>query len=979
MYRIYILFFLSGIAGLIYQVVWSRLLNEIFGVTVYAVTTVLATFLGGLALGAFLLGRVADRMRNPLAFYAWLEIGAGLAALAGTWVIQLLDPLHIAAATRFAPDSLALIGARILLGAIVILPPTFLLGGTLPAVTRFFVNSIRRLGRQLSFLYALNTLGAVVGTLLAGFVLIRWIGLHPTLWLAVAINLSVGLAALLLSASKALRRDAEQASPAAVASAETVVAAPETTAGEGSRAVGAGILVVMAICGIASLGLEVVWTRMLILVVGTTTYAFVTMLASFLVGITIGSFVARGIIDRLRNVRRALGWVQVGIALATLATLPVLGSVSTKLGSRWLGGTEAEWLALVLSRFGVSFLVMLVPTTLIGMTFPLAGKIWAREVRSLGGHLGQVYGANTLGNILGAALTGFLILPALGLQRTVVFMAAISLANAAWGLHPSARHRLLSRLPRAAAVAGGLVLLVGLFVWQPRPLIGAESEAREILYYEEGLVATTMVYRDANDPRKQSMAVDRIKIGDSYGDVDMKQQCLAHFPLLLMPQRAAQEVLSIGLGTGILIGETLKHPGVERLDCVEIAPTVIEGARYFEEFNDGVLENPRAAIICDDGVNFLRRSAVQYDAIISDAKSRTSHAGNALFFSLDYYELCRDHLAPDGVMIQWIPLNIPITELPIILRSFDVVFPHTYLWVDPPASCFLVGTKQPLVLDISHIQRVLDAPQTANLRRYGWSSAYGFASLLAADTPALAPWLESDDAINSLEHPLLEFYSPRAFAVPEPQRVAENLAHLERVWRPTQTVTRIDADAARLQLCTRAAQRMTSAMRLLEQGVASDVDRAMEMIDEALALAPNHGRLQFTAGNEFYERANALGAAGQFDAAVAHLRRAIAARPDFAEAHFNLGNALASRGRMGDAVVHYQRVVELLPDFAGGHFNLANSLASQGQFKLAEKHYRRTIELHPQLAMARERLQRVVQLQQAPARQPPPSPVPRGR
>jgi spermidine synthase len=391
MRRIYVLFFLSGIAGLIYQVVWSRLLNEIFGVTVYAVTTVLATFLGGLALGGFILGRVADRRRNPLAFYGWLEIGSGVLALIGTWIVRGLEPWHIQAAARFAPDSVALIGVRVLLGAIVILPPTFLMGGTLPAITRVFVDRIRRLGRELSFLYAINTLGAVVGTLLSAFLMIRLIGLHPTLWVAVVVNLSVGGAALLMARGRPVA--APVAAPAAEAEAETLTTDASSALpgdeGDASVTAGIGLLVVMAVCGFASLGLEVIWTRMLILVVGTTTYAFATMLASFLVGISLGSFIARAVIDRLRDARRTLGWVQVAIALTTLATLPLLGRVSATWGARWRGGTEQGWLAMTLTRFGVSFIVMLVPTTLIGMTFPLAGKIWTRAVRTLGGNLGE--------------------------------------------------------------------------------------------------------------------------------------------------------------------------------------------------------------------------------------------------------------------------------------------------------------------------------------------------------------------------------------------------------------------------------------------------------------------------------------------------------------------------------------------------------------------------------------------------------------
>ncbi len=204
-----------------------------------------------------------------------------------------------------------------------------------------------------------------------------------------------------------------------------------------------------------------------------------------------------------------------------------------------------------------------------------------------------------LGNILGAAITGFALLPAIGLQKSVALLAALSLANAAWGLYPGvAGRRVLAAIPRTAVIVCGIVLGVAvLLIWTPQPLVGnGTQQSRETLYYKEGLVATTLVYRDASDHRKQSMAVDRIKIGDSYGDVDMKQQGLAHFPFLLMPERSPRTILSIGPGTGILVGETAKHPSVQTLDCVEIAPTVIEGARLFDEL---LAMQRRVAVIGD--------------------------------------------------------------------------------------------------------------------------------------------------------------------------------------------------------------------------------------------------------------------------------------------------------------------------------------------------------------------------------------------
>jgi spermidine synthase len=567
-------------------------------------------------------------------------------------------------------------------------------------------------------------------------------------------------------------------------------------------------------------------------------------------------------------------------------------------------------------------------------------------------------------------------------------MAALSLANAAWALAPRADRasaaggdhapatgatRALARALRFVVAASGIVVLIGaLFFWRPAPLIGEASENREVLFYKEGLVATTMVYRDRNDTRRQSMSVDRIKIGDSYSDVDMKQQALAHFPFLLLPNRPPATVLSTGLGTGILIGECARHPSVAQLECVEIEPSVIEGARYFDEFNDHVLDNPRVRVICDDGANYLRRTRTTYDAIICDAKSRTSHSGNSLFLSVDYYELCLAHLAPDGLMIQWIPLNLPTAELPIVLRTFMRVFPYSYVWADPPGSFFLVGLRQPLVLDVAHIQRVLDAPETAHLRRYGWDNAYGIISQLDGDRESLAGWLGAGRTVNRLERPVLEFYSPQAFAMPEPLRVAANLTSLatERT-NPPPTATLIGADPAKIARHDAATIKFIEAEALLQTGDVLRVNPAFALLDEGLALAPEHGRLNYTAGTNFFARANELGSQGDLEGAMAMLRRAVTAQPDFAEGHFNLGNALAARRQFDEAIVHYRKVVELMPDFPGGHFNLANSLAATGQYAEAAGHFRRTLELKPDMAPARERLQRVMMLQQ---QQPPGGP-----
>ena len=926
------LLLVSGAAGLVYQVVWARLLNEIFGVTIHAVTAVLATFLGGLALGGWLLGRAADRSTNPLRFYGWLEVGIGLSAFVGAWVVRALDPVHMWAASRLAPDSGTLLALRVLFSAVVVLPPTFLMGGTLPVITKALVRRMPQLGRQLSFLYALNTAGAVTGSLLAGFLFIRALGVHPTLWLVVVSNLAVGVVALWLARN-------DEAATALPAPDETVVAA---------RNGAWGLLAVMGVSGFASLALEVMWTRMLLLIIGTSTYAFVTMLSTFLVGIATGSLLARSFIDRTADPRRLLGWVQAGIAASTLAAIPAMGAL-VAWAQRWCEGIELQWIAVTASRFGVSFLVMIVPTTLIGMTFPLAGRIWARNVGTLSARLGQVYGANAFGNVLGALFGGFVLLPAFGIQRGIALVAGLNLAGAGWGLlSRSDRERPVSRT-RILSVVGG-VASCALFValWYPKPFATTEEgEFDPVLYYREGIVSTVKVIRRADDGQQLLMFVDGVRIGQSSAGVDRKQQVLAHLPFLLAVDRPLSRVLSIGLGTGILIGEIAKHPGVESIECIEISPSVIEAARLFRPYNGGVFEDPRIRIVNDDGVNYLRRSPAKFDAIVSDGKSRSGHAGNALFYSRDYYQAAREHLSRGGLMVQWVPFDVPSEDLQIILRTFTSVFPNSYVWMGHD-SCFLVGSNQPLVLDVPHIGKVLNGPATASLRRYGWRNAYDVVGTLIADDLAIRSWISQGQAVNSFETPVLEFYSPRSLAVPSATRVAENLAALRAGRRGLPgKATLIGADASAVAASIHAVNEIIDGLVLLGRGEPVAQEVAAELIERGLAEAPSREVIGQVAALNVFNLAYALDREGALEPAITWYRRALSAWPDFIEAHVNLGRSLARQGRTDEGVSHLRRALELNPDSGVAYRLLAAVLQSQGAAGEAVPLYRQALRLAP--------------------------------
>jgi spermidine synthase len=920
-HRVYPLFVLSGAAGLAYQVVWSRLFQEIFGVTVYAVAAVLATFLAGLALGGVVLGRDVDRRPDPLRYFGGLEIGVGLTALAGYWLIDLLEPLHLWAANRYASESVALIFVRVGLAAVVILPPTFLMGGTLPAITRVFVGRLQLLGRSLSLLYALNTVGAVVGSLAAGFVLIRSFGMAATLWAAVALNLFVGTASLILAAALPRRGDAPE------------VEAPVATGAPHDRG-GAALLLVMGLAGVVTLGLEVFWTRILILFIGTTTYSFVTMLSSFLLGLALGGFAVRRFIDRLANLRRAFGWIQLGIAASTLASLPLINSGAAQ---GWLTGWGRHWFVLIALRFGVSLSIMLVPALLIGMSFPLAVKIWTRDIRRLGTSVGQIYGANTAGNILGAALGGFVLLPVFGLQKGVVLLTTLSVVNAAWAfLSAEAARRRAGAGLRAAALGSGTVATLALLVfWQPRPFKAwDEQDADRVLFYREGVAATVKVIERAADPDQLWMTVDGIQIGQSFGGVDAKQQALAHLPFLLHADHPPQSVLSIGLGTGIVVGEVARHPSVESIDCAEISGAVIEAAGLFRRFNGDALVHPKINVIHDDGVNFLRRSAGRYDAIISDAKSRTKHAANATFFSSEYYRLCREHLSPGGLLIQWIPLNVPPSELGTILRTFRGVFRHLYVWIAAPYSCYLVGVEEPLVLDASSIRRVLSETHAANLKRYGLRDAHTLLSLLAADGNTLQTRLSAGTTVNTLDRPVLEFYSPRANAVAPPRRADQNLIDLLPVERQAFSSGHEvrHADEALLAAWDEARSLLAEAVSQLDAQASSGRERFLDLSRRAVESARGNSVVLYTA--------------------AAAYREWLFRDPDDARAHDGLGDVMQIVGQLGAAAQHYTRVVELRPEDLRARVKLATTLKRLGRVDGAEQELREALRLAPDSPVA---------------------------
>ena len=434
-------------------------------------------------------------------------------------------------------------------------------------------------------------------------------------------------------------------------------------------------------------------------ILGNSTYALTTMLSAFLTGIALGGYLIRFILNRVKDRCALFGWIQVLLGVTSALALPVLFTFGDPQAlAQFVIKNYGQVYSTIFVRFVPAFGVMLIPAILIGTTFPLVGQIGVRNLQETGSTVGRIYAANTLGNVLGALLPGVLLLNWLGIQKGILAMAVL---NVAIGfiilfirLMPASRHRVWRfALP---------VMLVLIAVSMSRTPMDFQFPSQgelgyhQTLYYREGPLATTKVFQNPSNKIKD-MSIDGIIIGGN-GSIEFKQFLLAHLPKLLIEDVSTE--LSVGLGSGILAGESSLHPRVRKITSVEIEPSVIEGAMLFAEENHNVLENPRSEIILDDIGNFLRTTDDLYQVITADEKTAEDFASNGFSYSLEYYELLRRHLAPGGMVAQWVPAELPVKRFKMVLKTFSHSFPHMQLWYFLPAHQFglrnaiLIGSNE---------------------------------------------------------------------------------------------------------------------------------------------------------------------------------------------------------------------------------------------------------------------------------------------
>ncbi len=1004
-----LIYFCSGVCSLIDEVVWARLMKLTLGNTVYASSIVVSVFMGGLALGALIMGRYADRLRRPLRSYAILEMCATISALSLPWGLRFADGAYRWFFVRYGASPAGLLSMQIMVSAGLLLVPAMVMGSTLPLLGRYVTTLQDRVGRLVGRLYALNMLGAALGCFLAGFVLIRLVGVMGSLYVAASVNLLVAFGGWTLSRIHDVAREP----------------APETAA---AQLPGTGIeeaewprryvlMLAFFVSGLVSIGYELIWMRSIVFRLGCFTYVFSAVLTLYLVGNVIGAWIASRLTRRLK--RPAVGF---GVSLTCLG---LLGVLYFPLFSGWhlkaapyvfpLFGGLLEVSAF--REVGVplvhSAFLFLLPAITMGIGFPLALQAWSRYRHKAGRTTGTVYGANTIGAVLGGVVTGFVLIPLAGAQVSITVLGLVAIWLGAMMIQMFGAKVSLARRMGYLAVP---VLLSIAAVVIPSDAIGRgliQVKNSTLVAVKEGVTTTVSVHEVIGaDKRELFLAVAAIPIAGDERNIRSAQKTLGHLGVLL--NKNAREVLSVGFGSGETTWCLAQHD-LQRIDCVEIAPELVQVAlKYFRHINLGDELDREVNMLYMDAKNYLHLTDKRYDIIINDADA-PSQPGSAPMFAREHFQSALEHLNPGGLFITKLHLtSISQSSFDSILGTFLEVYPHLTVWFPttrPYIFFYLVGSGQEQLFSPRYVE---DELQKENVRK---SADY----MNLGDNLDLFSWYVGDGNdvrrylgdfhVNSDYTPFVEFNLGKQDLMEkgffqqfvETVRRKSLVDHIEwRGWSQDERdqwlkdygliyevsdcilmahheedlVSRLPKIAGGLRLMPQHAALLEQDQRslhyaksALDKGLA---DKILADMNTVLKEQPQLGTawlikswaLQrknetveaLSAGLEAAQHAPHSAAArywagalllrhNQADKAVVHLTEAVRLEPAKATFRRDLGVALWRQNRLDEAISEFREALRLDPGLAKARDSLARALAQQRKLDEVSEGYRQAESL----------------------------------
>ena len=752
-----ILFMLSGLCGLMYQILWTRLFSFVLGNTYVAISIIVASFMFGLFFGAWLIGKYMEKVTNPLKLYAYLEMSIGVYAFILLIIFGVITVVFNSAYSILQNIEIINLSVKFLLTLLVLVIPTSAMGATLPLAVEYFTSNKRSFGNNISLFYAINTLGGAIGVLIAGFYVIEYLGIREGIFITAFLNLAIGTVVLSF-----LKKPVPEESPAkteAPVSNEHTKKEKRRTKQKAKPQKGASqtgykilLLTIAGLSGFAALAYEIIWTRGLKFLILNSTYGFASILFAFLLGIAIGGILAKRISEKTDKLVYIYGVLQIILGLFSIFTIYLLYTFAYTEGfqnslHKFLYDYAYSWQWGILAFILTGLLIYLIPALLMGILFPVLNDLYFKNVlKKAGKTVSAIYAVNTIGAIFGSLGAGFILIPSFGIKISIYIIAGINLAIGILFVFKSGlkfRPVILYSLP---------VLLIVLFLsGEGKYLFGnKEKKTDKVLFYEEGLMATVKVYERGEN---RYMSIDGIPIASTGRSLMQKEKLIAHLPFFL--KKNAEDVLAVGLASGISVGSMTLHNDVKQIDCVELIKPVFKAAEYFTKYNYDVFNNDKINLINNDIYSYLIHSDKKYDIISSDGKLGTLHSGNTIMLSADYYELCREHLKDDGVFTQWIPIITPYDEMQIIIKSLTYSFEYVSIFYFYPSDLLMVASKNPFVFDKAYMDKVFENKKVKrDLEKF---NVFNSLSILSAyvgqyseqDAPAVM--------INSFNRPVLEF------------------------------------------------------------------------------------------------------------------------------------------------------------------------------------------------------------------------------
>ncbi|RJP78652.1 MAG: hypothetical protein C4522_12170 [Desulfobacteraceae bacterium] len=968
---ILICFFISGFTGLIYEILWTRLIVKVIGSAPFSVSIVLTVFMGGLGLGSYLAGKRIDRIKNPLTLvriYGVLELIIAAYGLVFPLLLIVFKPVFSLLYNQLFSyfwlyNLITFIGCCILL----IIPVTCM-GATLPVLCRFFVTRIDSVGTHIGRLYGLNTIGAAFGSLICGFWLIQVLNVHGTLILAVCLNSFIGMVCLLVSREKMLSGSTGNAGVTrdipSSGRERTISIAPE------DRKIIFLALLIFAVSGFSAMAYEVIWIKLLGIIIGPTTYSFTIVLVTFISCLALGSLFFGRLADRVKNTMHLLLYTQVFAAIAALYFSQIMGE-SQVFFSKLIFHYKDSFTVLQIVKASVLFAFMFIPTFFLGATFPLVGKICTKSLENTGWSIGSAYAVNTVGAVLGSFSAGFVLVPLLGKENSIRLVSGIQLMIplvAALLVFTGKMEKRKRLIPLIVSIFIGLFLLTVYPSWDRKMLstgkyhravdlggrefgwleslfsgmeIVSSEEKRELVYFGDGIGGFTTVMLSEPD-----ILGDRIyslynsgKADASSSQKDMYTQLLlAHFPMLF--HEDPKTVLVLGLASGITSGEVLHYP-VDRLDTIEINQQVVEASNFFIPWNNNLLQNPKSNLIIQDGRAHLELTNQTYDVIISEP-SNPWMAGLASLFTHEFMTLARNRLNENGIYVQWLhSYQMDWPTFALIGRTFSEVFPKSLIVTTDPLNIgpdfLLVGFKGEYRLKPEIAEKNLSyAVKSTNMTFLDSTLFYrqilnenlsvlfengpintDNEPVLEFSAPKLLHYLDSTDEIagmirerRSLRDKTMEILSE---SLPDTEKQIDYLAYLLSFGK---TFPKMDSIPN-----VSAVQKKRMERHLI------DYCRKTPLQDFSFIADPGIRKACVLAHIEVAEKST---------------------YEDKAAVYYYMGYHCLRNNLKDEGIHYFQETIKLDPDNASAHFNLGYLLFHQRSFLLAADHFRKALKIRPE-------------------------------